>query len=127
MLSLTKERGKTFFNLRNGGAEIRDAKIADCRATMEKSFNEVTGGARRQLVVRQVKEWGEILAGLETRNRYEILDQDNNLVGYAITTGEVLVKSDGTPWRPLAQRSSSPWPEMFRVAHEARLFSLWRM
>lgn len=25
----------------------------------------------------------------------------NNLVGYAITTGEVLIKSDGTPWRPL--------------------------
>jgi nucleoside-diphosphate-sugar epimerase len=26
----------------------------------------------------------------------------NNLVGYAVTTGEVLIKSDGTPWRPLA-------------------------
>jgi nucleoside-diphosphate-sugar epimerase len=25
----------------------------------------------------------------------------NNLVGYAFTTGEVLLKSDGTPWRPL--------------------------
>lgn len=25
----------------------------------------------------------------------------NNLVGYALLTGEVLVKSDGTPWRPL--------------------------
>ncbi len=25
----------------------------------------------------------------------------NNLVGYAFTTGDVLVKSDGTPWRPL--------------------------
>ena len=25
----------------------------------------------------------------------------NNLVGYAVTTGEVLVKSDGSPWRPL--------------------------
>ena len=25
----------------------------------------------------------------------------NNLVGYALATGEVLVKSDGTPWRPL--------------------------
>src|SRR5262245_49575417 len=24
----------------------------------------------------------------------------NNLVGYAFTTGEVLIKSDGTPWRP---------------------------
>ncbi len=25
----------------------------------------------------------------------------NNLVGYAWTTGEILIKSDGTPWRPL--------------------------
>jgi nucleoside-diphosphate-sugar epimerase len=25
----------------------------------------------------------------------------NNLVGYAFTTGRVLIKSDGTPWRPL--------------------------
>jgi len=25
----------------------------------------------------------------------------NNLVGYALTTGEVLIKSDGLPWRPL--------------------------
>jgi nucleoside-diphosphate-sugar epimerase len=25
----------------------------------------------------------------------------NNLVGYALTTGEVRMKSDGTPWRPL--------------------------
>jgi nucleoside-diphosphate-sugar epimerase len=25
----------------------------------------------------------------------------NNLVGYAVTTGEVLIMSDGTPWRPL--------------------------
>jgi nucleoside-diphosphate-sugar epimerase len=25
----------------------------------------------------------------------------NNLVGYAVTTGEALIKSDGTPWRPV--------------------------
>ena len=25
----------------------------------------------------------------------------NNLTGYAVATGEVLIKSDGTPWRPL--------------------------
>ncbi len=25
----------------------------------------------------------------------------NNLVGLAVTTGEILIKSDGTPWRPL--------------------------
>ena len=25
----------------------------------------------------------------------------NSLVGYAVTAGEVLIQSDGTPWRPL--------------------------
>ncbi len=25
----------------------------------------------------------------------------NNLVGYALTTGQILIKSDGMPWRPL--------------------------
>ena len=25
----------------------------------------------------------------------------NNLVGWAYTTGKVMIKSDGTPWRPL--------------------------
>ena len=25
----------------------------------------------------------------------------NNLTGYAFTTGEIVIKSDGTPWRPL--------------------------
>jgi nucleoside-diphosphate-sugar epimerase len=25
----------------------------------------------------------------------------NNMVGFAVTTGRVLIKSDGTPWRPL--------------------------
>ena len=25
----------------------------------------------------------------------------NSLVGYAVTTGEVFIQSDGSPWRPL--------------------------
>lgn len=29
----------------------------------------------------------------------------NNLTGYALTTGEVLMRSDGTPWRPLVHVS----------------------
>jgi nucleoside-diphosphate-sugar epimerase len=37
--------------------------------------------------------------GLSPRLRGDLVV--NNLVGHAITTGEVLVKSDGTPWRPL--------------------------
>jgi nucleoside-diphosphate-sugar epimerase len=37
--------------------------------------------------------------GVSPRHRADIVV--NNLVGYACTSGEVLIKSDGTPWRPL--------------------------
>lgn len=37
--------------------------------------------------------------GVSPRLRVDVVV--NNLVGYAYTTGEVLIQSDGTPWRPL--------------------------
>ena len=37
--------------------------------------------------------------GLSPRLRVDVVV--NNLVGFAHTTGEVLIQSDGTPWRPL--------------------------
>jgi nucleoside-diphosphate-sugar epimerase len=37
--------------------------------------------------------------GVSTRLRGDLVV--NNLVGYALTTGQVLIKSDGMPWRPL--------------------------
>ncbi len=37
--------------------------------------------------------------GVSTRMRGDLLV--NNLAGYAVTTGVVLIKSDGMPWRPL--------------------------
>lgn len=37
--------------------------------------------------------------GMSPRLRADLVV--NNLVGFAVTTGEVLLKSDGTPWRPL--------------------------
>ena len=37
--------------------------------------------------------------GVSTRLRGDLVV--NNLAAYAVTTGEVLIKSDGTPWRPL--------------------------
>jgi len=37
--------------------------------------------------------------GVSARLRADLVV--NNLVGYAYTTGEVLIKSDGMPWRPL--------------------------
>ncbi|HZN58808.1 MAG TPA: phospholipid scramblase-related protein [Planctomycetota bacterium] len=40
-------------------------------------------GAARALLVRQVKEWGEILLGFEARNRFEIFDATGRTVGFA--------------------------------------------
>lgn len=37
--------------------------------------------------------------GLSSRLRGDLVV--NNLVGYAVTTGQILIKSDGKPWRPL--------------------------
>jgi len=37
--------------------------------------------------------------GVSPRLRADIVV--NNLVGFAVTTGDVLIQSDGTPWRPL--------------------------
>ena len=37
--------------------------------------------------------------GVSSRLRVDVVV--NNLVGFAHTTGEVLIQSDGTPWRPL--------------------------
>lgn len=46
------------------------------------SMDEIVGG-RNRLVIRQTKEWGEILIGFEARNRFEILDDSGTLLGRA--------------------------------------------
>lgn len=43
--------------------------------------------AKRRILVRQVKEWGEILTGIETRNRYELFGEDGALVARAAEEG----------------------------------------
>lgn len=40
-----------------------------------------------QLIVRQVKEWAEILVSFEGRNRFELLTEDGHKVGYASEQG----------------------------------------
>lgn len=43
--------------------------------------------ARKRILVRQAKEWGEILLGFETRNRYELFDGEGTRIGYAAEEG----------------------------------------
>jgi nucleoside-diphosphate-sugar epimerase len=74
-------------------------------------FNPVTAyGESKVLVERDVRPMADAhfsptflrnatAYGVSPRLRGDLVV--NNLVGYAFTTGEVLIKSDGTPWRPL--------------------------
>ena len=58
--------------------------------------------------------------GVSPRLRVDVVV--NNLVGYAHTTGEVLIQSDGTPWRPLVhvEDISARVPRRPRRAARAR-------
>lgn len=42
---------------------------------------------REQLLVRQVKEWGEILVGFECRNRFELLGASGERIGFVAEEG----------------------------------------
>ena len=39
------------------------------------------------LGIRQAKEWGEILTGVETKNKYQVVDQDGASLFYAAEVG----------------------------------------
>lgn len=48
---------------------------------------DMTGSERRRILVRQAKEWGEILLGFETRNRFELFDEGDRRIGWAAEEG----------------------------------------
>ena len=50
------------------------------------SIEELVAYADR-FIIKQKKEWLEILTQFETRNRYEIYDQNDNIVGHIIEKG----------------------------------------
>src|SRR3989442_1677081 len=83
----------------------------DAMLTEEASFNPITPyGESKVLVERDVRRLADdrfapvflrnaTAYGVSSRLRLDIVV--NNLVGAAVSTGEILVQSDGTPWRPL--------------------------
>jgi nucleoside-diphosphate-sugar epimerase len=87
------------------------ASGSDLPLTEEAPFNPVTPYGESKILVEQdvtklatdsfspVFFRNATAYGVSPRLRVDIMV--NNLVGYAITTGEVLIKSDGSPWRPL--------------------------
>jgi nucleoside-diphosphate-sugar epimerase len=87
------------------------ASGTDAPLTEEAPFNPVTPyGESKVLVERDVAELATdsfspvffrnaTAYGVSPSLRVDIMV--NNLVAYAVTTGEVLIKSDGSPWRPL--------------------------
>ena len=56
--------------------------------------------------------------GVSPRLRADVVV--NNLVGYAHTTGEILIQSDGTPWRPLVHVEDISERVARRLARTAR-------
>lgn len=42
---------------------------------------------RKRILIRQAKEWGEILVGIETRNRYELFDEGGRRIAHAAEEG----------------------------------------
>jgi len=58
-----------------------------CRATELTAIVDSITSSTGQIIIRQVKEWSEILVGFEARNRFEILAPDGTRLGYAAETG----------------------------------------
>jgi len=85
-----------------GGPEILDEK-ADFRPVTPYGRSKVR--AEREIRALADEDFSPVFLrggtayGVSPRLRADLVV--NNLTGYAITTGEVLLKSDGTPWRPL--------------------------
>jgi nucleoside-diphosphate-sugar epimerase len=83
----------------------------DVLLTEEADFNPVTAyGESKVLVERDVSRLAThsfspiflrnaTAYGMSPRLRADIVV--NSLVGYAVTTGEIFIQSDGSPWRPL--------------------------
>ena len=80
------------------------------------------------LIIKQQKEWGEILTGFETKNKYEVMDHLNNPLMHAHEEGDSSMMSTITrqflkALRPFTIRLSSPQGTgLFRLTRPFRFY-----
>ena len=85
-----------------GGGELLDENAAfnpvtpygESKVRVEQALSKLADDAFTPVYLRNATAFGA-----SRRLRADIVV--NNLVGHAVTTGKVLLQSDGTPWRPL--------------------------
>ena len=107
---LAKEAGVKRF-LFSSSCSLYGAAAGEDMLTEEARFNPVTPyGEAKVLVERDVaqladKDFSPVYLrnatayGMSPRLRFDLVL--NNLVAWAVTTGRIYMKSDGTPWRPI--------------------------
>ncbi len=110
LAKIAKEMGVTRF-LFSSSCSTYGAAAGDEMLTEEAEFNPVTPyGHSKVLVEKDVAELADdhfsptflrnaTAYGVSPRLRFDIVL--NNLVAWAFSMGRVLIKSDGTPWRPI--------------------------
>jgi len=110
LAKLAREVGVSRF-LFSSSCSTYGAAASDEMLTEESTFNPVTPyGESKVLVEKEVAELATdkfsptflrnaTAYGVSPRLRFDIVL--NNLVAWAYSTGRVLIKSDGTPWRPI--------------------------
>jgi uncharacterized protein YxjI len=64
-----------------------EGRQAEGRSAAEKNSYLAQLAGADALIIRQQKEWGEILTGFETKNRYEVMDLLNNPLIEALEEG----------------------------------------
>jgi nucleoside-diphosphate-sugar epimerase len=87
--------GKAGDEMLDEGAEFAPVSpYGESKVLAERDISSLADGSFSPTFLRNATAYG-----VSPRLRVDVVV--NNLVGYAYTTGEVMIQSDGTPWRPL--------------------------